>query len=292
MRETAPSPHPPEAWASARRLLGWATARRNPETSPRDGGDAHAWHDRPASEALESLGVHPGTGLDDDEAERRRSRFGPNAQTEHRDRPAIARFLLQFHAPLVYILLVSTVATLLLGDYVDSSVIFGVVFVNSVIGFVQESRALRAIHSLAHRLAGQATVVRGGDMRRIPASDVVPGDLVVLQSGDKVPADVRLLHVRELRVDESLLTGESIPVAKHAEAVAPGALLAERSSMAYATTLATYGQARGVAVATGDRTEIGRISRLIAGAEELATPLTRKLARFRRRFKRVVTSWR
>jgi Ca2+-transporting ATPase len=260
-------------------LTGWLRRR-----APREGiaPAPQPWHHRTAEASLARLGVAPERGLDEEEVERRRSRVGRNTLTVRHERPALVRFLLQFHAPLVYILLVATAATLLLRDWIDSAVIFGVVFVNAVIGFLQEAKALQAIHALAHRLAGQATVLREGDERRIPSAELVPGDIVVLLAGDKVPADLRLVRARELRVDESLLTGESIPVAKHTDPVPFDALLSSRHDMAYATTLVTYGQARGVVVETGDRTEIGRISRLMASAEELATPLTRKLAWFSR----------
>ena len=149
-----------------------------------------------------------------------------------------------------------------------------------VIGFIQESKALKAIEALAHAIEGVATVVRAGKKEKIPATELVPGDLVLLQSGDKVPADLRLLRTRELQIDESALTGESVPVQKQPEHLAQQTLLADRSNIAYSSTLVTYGTGAGIAVATGDGTEIGQINELIASADTLATPLTRKIAHF------------
>jgi calcium-translocating P-type ATPase len=180
----------------------------------------------------------------------------------------------------VYILLGAAVITFLLQEWVDSGVIFAVVLVNAAIGFIQESRALKAIKALACAMEGTATVVRAGKKAKIAASELVPGDLVILQSGDKVPADLRLLRSRELQIDESALTGESVPVQKQPEQLPQQTLLAERSNIAYSSTLVTYGTGAGITVATGDATEIGQINALIASADTLATPLTRKISHF------------
>jgi P-type E1-E2 ATPase len=167
------------------------------------------------------------------------------------------------------------VITFLLQEWVDSGVIFGVVLVNAIVGFIQESRAVKAIEALAQSMEGMATVVRAGSRIRIPSSGLVPGDLVLLQSGDKVPADLRLLRIRELQIDESALTGESVAARKQTEQLAPETVLADRTNIAYSSTLVTYGTGAGLTVATGDGTEIGQINTLIASAETLATPLTR-----------------
>ncbi|CAC9998794.1 Cation-transporting ATPase [uncultured Gammaproteobacteria bacterium] len=158
--------------------------------------------------------------------------------------------------------------------------IFGVVLLNAIIGFVQEGKALSALAALTHALKTEATVLRSGEKQRIDATELVPGDIVLLQSGDKVPADMRLLDCRELQIDESALTGESVPVSKQVAVLLHDTLLADRSNMLYSSTLVTYGTGKGVVVATGDNTEIGRISELINSAEVLATPLTRKIAKF------------
>ena len=172
--------------------------------------------------------------------------------------------------------------TAILGEYVDSAVIFGVVIINAVVGYLQEAKAVQAIEALSRSMTSEATVIRGGRRLRLPAGGLVPGDLVVLQAGDKVPADLRLSYSRDLHVDESALTGESVPVEKQVDALPEDAGLADRTNMAYASTLATSGQGTGVVVATGDVTEVGKISGLIAAAEELKTPLTRKIAQFSR----------
>ncbi|MDQ6966078.1 MAG: HAD-IC family P-type ATPase, partial [Mariprofundaceae bacterium] len=162
----------------------------------------------------------------------------------------------------------------------DASVIFGVVLVNSVIGYVQEARAIRAIEALAKFMSSEATVIRNGKKQRIHAEALLPGDIVLLKSGDKVPADLRLLRVRELQIDESALTGESLPVHKQTAPLGRDTAISDRLNMAYASTLVTHGQATGLVIATGDATEIGHVQALISNTEQLATPLTRKIAEF------------
>ncbi len=238
------------------------------------------WHHLPRDEVLDLLDTDAKKGLDRFEVEERQQNFGPNVLTQRKGKGPLLRFLLQFHQALVYILLAAVVIKLMLGAWVDASVIFGVVLLNSIIGFVQEGKALSALAALASALTTAATVVRAGEKHRIDARELVPGDIVLLASGDKVPADLRLLHDRNLQIDESALTGESVPVEKCLGELAHDAVLAERANMAYSSTLVTYGTGVGVVTETGDSTEIGRISELIAGAEVLATPLTRKIARF------------
>jgi cation-transporting P-type ATPase F len=243
--------------------------------------DEHAHH-LPAEQVLEILGVDPRKGLDRFEVEARRQRCGPNVLSERKGRSPLVRLLLQFHNPLVYILLAATLTTALLKEYVDAAVIFAVVLVNAVLGYVQEAKALTAIRALARSLTSTSTVLRAGAKERLSAEDLVPGDVVLLQSGDRVPADLRLVQTRDLQVDESALTGEAVPAQKGAEPLPRATPLADRTNMAFSSTLVTYGTATGVAVATGDRTEIGRVSELIASAEVLETPLTRKIHHFSR----------
>jgi cation-transporting ATPase F len=241
------------------------------------------WHHLPTAEVVDLLGADPGRGLDIFEVERRRRHFGPNVLTPPRPKSPLVRFLLQFHSSLVYILLVSAVVTGLLKDWTDAATIFGVVLVNAIIGFFQESKAEKAIQALAETMAAEAVVIRAGRPRKVPAADLVPGDTVVLQSGDKVPADLRLVAARDLQVAEHALTGESLPVLKKAgEGFPHDAPLGDRFNMAYASTLVTYGRGTGLVIATGDRTEVGRISRLISDVQTLDTPLTRKIDRFSR----------
>jgi Ca2+-transporting ATPase len=180
----------------------------------------------------------------------------------------------------VYILLVATIVTLVLEEYIEAAVIFGVVLINAVVGFVQEGKALKAIEALGKTLVAEATVIRDGRRVRTDSTEIVPGDLVLLQSGDKVPADLRLLHSRDLQIAEAAFTGESVPVEKANVELPENVPLADRKNMAYASTLVTFGQGTGVVVATGDHTEVGRISQLMASVEELQTPLTRRIAQF------------
>ena len=238
------------------------------------------WHHLPHDEVATLLESDKAKGLDMFEVGHRQKSFGPNRLTLKKGKSPLVLFLLQFHQPLVYILLGAVIVTFALREWVDSGVIFGVVMVNAVIGYVQEAKALKAIEALAQTMEGAAMVVRGGKKEKIGASELVPGDLVLLQSGDKVPADLRLLRARELQIDESALTGESVPVQKHPESLPPETLLTDRSNIAYSSTLVTYGAGSGLVVATGDGTEIGQINELIAGAATLATPLTKKITQF------------
>ncbi len=238
------------------------------------------WHHLPADEVLDLLKSDREKGLDIFDVEHRQKRFGPNVITAKKGKGPLMRFLLQFHQPLIYILMAAGIITAFLQEWVDAGVIFGVVMVNAIIGFMQESKAVKALEALARTMKTEATVLRSGEKQRISAEELVPGDVVLLQSGDKVPADMRLIHVRDLQVDESALTGESVPVGKRQESLGHDTILADRHNMAYASTLTTYGQGRGIVVATGDSTEVGRISQLISETEELETPLTRKIAHF------------
>ena len=239
-------------------------------------------HQLPAEEALQLLGADSEKGLDILELRERQARFGPNLIPAARGNGPFMRFLLQFHTPLVYILLAAALITGMLKEWVDSCVIFGVVLVNAIIGFIQESSAAKALAALAQTTLTEASVIRAGQMQRIPSTELVPGDIVLLQSGDKVPADLRLYYCRDLQVDESALTGESVPVHKHTEELAADVSLAERCNLAFTSTLVTYGQGRGVVFATGASTEVGNISKLITSADALDTPLTRKIAKFSR----------
>jgi len=238
------------------------------------------WHGLAAEQVIVQMAGHSDKGLDDAEVARRRERYGPNVLTARRGQGALVRFLLQFHQPLIYILMAAAAVTLALEEVVDAAVIFGVVLINAVVGFIQEAKALKAIEALARTLVTEATVVRGGHKVRVNSADLVPGDLVLLQSGDKVPADLRLLRCRDLQIAEAALTGESVPVQKDLTVLAGEVALADRKNMAYGSTLVTYGQGVGMVVATGDETEVGRISQLIATAEDIQTPLTRRIAHF------------
>ncbi|WP_169979058.1 cation-transporting P-type ATPase [Tautonia rosea] len=238
------------------------------------------WHHLAANEVVTQWESHAERGLADRLISERRQRYGRNILTPARGQGPLVRFLLQFHQPLVYILLVATIVTLALEEYIEAAVIFGVVLINAVVGFVQEGKALKAIEALGKTLVAEATVIRDGRKVRIDSTEIVPGDLVLLQSGDKVPADLRLLRTRDLQIAEAAFTGESVPVEKASATLPEAVPLADRTNMAYASTLVTFGQGSGVVVATGDHTEVGRISQLMASVEELQTPLTRRIAQF------------
>lgn len=238
------------------------------------------WHSWSVAQLSQILAVDIQRGLTQAEVERRLAVHGANQLTLRKGKSPFLLFLLQFHQPLVYILLVSAVVTAFLQEWVDSSVIFGVVIVNALIGFIQEANAIRAINALAQDLNMTSSVLRDGQRQQIAASQLTPGDIVYLQSGDKVPADLRLLHSRELQIDESALTGESVPTKKRITEIAAATLLADRYNMAYSSTLVTYGSGRGIVVETGDRTEIGLINSMIASATDLETPLTQKISQF------------
>ena len=236
------------------------------------------WHQLQAEEVVRLLDVNLETGLVAEEVKRRQEKFGLNRITARRGTPAWLKFLQQFNQPLVYILLVAVGVTAFLGEWVDSSVIFGVVLINAIVGFLQEAKAEKAISALASMVATETTVRRDGSKQRIHSEQLVPGDVVLLQSGDRVPADLRLLQMKSLQLDESALTGESIPVQKHPDALALDTVLADRKNLAFTGTLVTAGQGEGVAWATGDQTETGHIAALIAEAVDLSTPLTKKIA--------------
>jgi len=236
------------------------------------------WHHLPSQEVSKLLQVDFKTGLSADEIKQRQEKYGLNKLAPQKRISEFIRFLLQFHQPLLYILLAASVITFCLGETVDSLVIFGVVFVNALVGYLQEAKAERAIEALAEMVITEATVRRDGKKVRVASEDLVPGDIVLLQSGDKVPADMRLFQVRNLQIDESSLTGESVAVQKKEEDLIEGTPLADRSNMAFAGTMVTYGQAEGVVCLTGDHTEIGRIARLTSGVTNLVTPLTKKIA--------------
>jgi magnesium-transporting ATPase (P-type) len=239
-------------------------------------------HAQPAATVLTQLDVDPALGLDPADAQRRLQLHGANRLPPATRRTALMRFLLQFHNPLIYVLFAAGVATFWLEHYVDAGVIFGVVVVNAIIGYVQEGKAERALDAVRAMLASHAVVLRGAERHEIDAADLVPGDIVLVESGTKVPADLRLFHARNLRVNEAALTGESLPAEKSVAEVGEAAPIGDRACMAYSGTVVTYGQGRGVVVGTGAATELGRIGTLVSTVETLATPLTRRLDQFAR----------
>ncbi len=234
------------------------------------------WHAMDSADAFQALSSTT-EGLDSPAAQERTKTYGPNRLKPMQKQGAWARFFIQFHNLLIYVLMGAGVVTAILGHWVDCSVIFGVVVVNAIIGFIQEGKAEKALDAIRNMLSLQAMVKRDGVFVTVPADQLVPGDVVLLQSGDKVPADLRLFMVRELRIDEAMLTGESVPVNKRIDTVAAQAGIGDRKCLAYSGTLVSYGQGQGVVVAIGDHTEIGRISTLLGKVNTLTTPLLRQM---------------
>lgn len=238
------------------------------------------WHTCPPNQVAKDLQTDIDKGLSNEQTDGLLQRYGENRITPKKGQSSLVRFLLQFHQPLIYILLGTTVVTLLLREHTDALVIFAVVLINSIIGYIQETRALKAIDALSKSMSTTATVIRDGKQSVINSVHLVPGDIVTVQSGDKIPADLRLFLIKDLQVDESALTGESVPAEKRINEVDADAMLGDRQNMGFATTMVTYGTGKGIVVTTGDRTEVGKINKSIATAEELDTPLTLKIKKF------------
>ncbi|HBP38725.1 MAG TPA: cation transporter, partial [Clostridiales bacterium] len=237
-----------------------------------------AYHALTADAVLEKLKAGA-EGLPETEAARRRAEFGPNLLPSAEAEGPWRIFWRQINNPIGWLLIGAGALALLLGKPTDALVVFGAVGINAVIGFIQEFRAGKAIEALAAMIPTVATVLRGGQAQAVSAVELVPGDVVTLQSGDKIPADLRLLRVKNLLVEEAALTGESLPVAKRAEPVDADAPLGDRLGMAYSGTLVVQGTATGVVVAIGGATELGRINALLNQTRQLETPLTRQLAK-------------
>ncbi|MFK0375906.1 cation-transporting P-type ATPase [Pandoraea sp. NPDC090278] len=237
------------------------------------------WHTFPVEKTQLELQTGP-DGLSDTEAQSRLTRYGPNRLAEPARRGPLMRLLSQFHNVLLYAMMGAAVITALLGHWLDTAVLMAAVVVNALIGFLQEGKAESALAAIRGMLAPHATVMRGGTRREIDATTLVPGDVVVLASGDRVPADLRLIASRELRVDEAALTGESEPVQKELTTAKEDAALGDRWCMAYAGTVVVYGQATGIVVATGAHTELGRINHLLTDVDSGTTPLLRQIDRF------------
>lgn len=239
------------------------------------------WHSLEASEAFQKQGSSR-SGLSHEEADRRLQQWGANRLPEAKPRSPLLRFLAQFHNLLIYVLMAAGVVTGLLQHWLDAGVIFGVVLINALIGYIQEGKAEDALRGIRNMLSPRAQVLRQGRLATLNAEALVPGDLVSLQSGDRVPADLRLTMAKGLQIDEAALTGESLPVEKATSALPSATVLADRICMAYSGTLVTRGQGMGLVIATGAETEIGRISELLAGVEQLTTPLLRQMTLFGR----------
>jgi calcium-translocating P-type ATPase len=240
-----------------------------------------AFHDLPPTDCVHALQSSP-EGLTAAEATRRLVEHGRNQLPEARSRGPIRRFLAQFHNVLIYVLLAAATVTGALQHWIDTGVILAVVLANAVIGFVQEGKAEAAMAAIRQMLAPRASVLRDGRRVTVDGAEIVPGDIVLLEAGDKVPADLRVIEARGLAAQEAILTGESVPVDKGVEPAATEAALGDRRSMLWSGTLVTQGTARGLVVATGSETEIGRIGGLLSKVEQLTTPLVAQMDHFAR----------
>ena len=243
-------------------------------------GDVAVWHAMSQAEVVDRLATNPREGLNLSEASARLEKFGPNRLPEGRKRGPLARFLSHFNNTLIYVLIAAGFVKLMMSQWVDAGIIFAVVLVNAFLGFIQEGKAEKALESIRNMLSAEARTLRNGESRMIPADQLVPGDVVLLESGDKIPADLRLIEAKNLRTEEAALTGESVPAEKKVDAVSAKATVGDRQSMAFSGTMVVSGRATGVAVATGNETELGHINQLLAKVSSLETPLLRQIKKF------------
>ena len=242
--------------------------------------DGITWHTMTVDQVVRRLTTDIEKGLGAGEASSQLQKYGPNRLPEGKKRGPFMRFLSQFNNILVYVLLGAGFTKLMLNLWVDAAIIFGVVVLNALLGFVQEGKAEKALESIRNMLSAEARTLRGGETRMIAAEQLVPGDIVLLESGDKIPADLRLIDAKNLRTEEAALTGESVPADKSTDPVSINATVGDRKCMAFSGTMVVSGRATGVVVATGNQTELGRINALLAGVSALETPLLRQIKRF------------
>jgi magnesium-transporting ATPase (P-type) len=238
------------------------------------------WHAMDSAEVLKELSTDPEKGLNQKEYSQRLEKHGKNKLPERKSRSWWMSLLSHFHNVLIYILLAAAIITALMDHWIDTWVILAVVVINAVIGYIQEGKAERALEGIRKMLSLEAIVIRDGKKTSVDAEDLVPGDITLLKSGDKVPADIRLIEVKDLRVEESPLTGESTAVDKLTEKVDTRAIIGDQLSMAFSGTVITYGKAKGVVVATGSDTEIGKINKMISDVKKITTPLLQQIERF------------
>ena len=238
------------------------------------------WHSLSFKEAAKLLKTDIRSGLSEEEVKNRRKKFGMNRLPEEKTFSALRLFLEQFKSPLIYILLIAGVITLFLKEYTDSIVIFLAVFINAVFGFFEENKAFKTLRALKKILKVKAVVLREGNKKVVFQEEIVPGDIIILNAGDKVPADGRLIETKRLKVNESILTGEWIPTSKTNKILPENTPLADRDNMVYMGTIVEDGQGKAVVTETGKNTEIGKIASLVKETREEKTPLQKRLARF------------
>jgi len=230
-----------------------------------------------AEELLKAYGVDPTSGLSESEVEKRRARFGANLLPQSQAKNLWLIFFSQFKSLVILLLVVAAAVSLIFQQWLEGVAIGVVLLINALIGFITEARAVRSMEALARLGEHSTTLLRGGVPKTLPAQTLVPGDIVLLQAGDLVAADLRLISLSNLEIDESSLTGESVPVAKSLAPFPADTILAERANMAFKGTALTRGEATGLAVATGAQTELGQIAQLTGETEEETTPLEKRL---------------
>jgi len=238
------------------------------------------WHSISSNEIVEIMQSDINDGLGPLSVKHKEELFGKNILDNKKDSSLLEKFFIQFHNALIYILLVASFITGYLGEWIDSGVIFGVVIINVIIGFVQEVKAQEAIDSLKNMMTTEAIVIRDGKKISISSVDLVPGDIVLLESGSKIPADIRIITQKDIKVDESMLTGESVSVSKNTDLYDQDITLNDRKNMLFSGTFVTYGRAKGIVVAISKYTQIGKIADLIDNTVSLETPLTKKISYF------------
>ncbi len=236
------------------------------------------WHNLSADKALQSLDSRR-SGLTEAEAKTRLLQYGPNLLKGKKKTPPVVVFLRQFLSPLIYVLLVAAVISIIVGHFIDAWVIMGVLLLNAIIGFIQEARAEKAMEALIQMAAPKARVRRDGSVKMVPAKEIVPGDILLFETGDKVPADARLIEASNLKINEATLTGESVPVDKHTKALAGELPVADRKNLVFMGTIVTYGRATAIVVRTGMATEIGKIATSIQEAKPEKTPLQKSISK-------------
>ena len=243
-------------------------------------GNWNRWHSMDAGEVLKILETSEENGLEESEVRERLEKYGKNEIPKGKKRSVWMRLLMQFNNVLIYVLLAAAIVTALLDHWIDTWVILAVIIINALIGFIQEGKAERALESIREMLSLEAVVIRNAKKKSIDAEELVPGDIVMLKSGDKIPADIRLIKTKDFRVEESPLTGESTAVEKNTGPVDAKAIIGDQTSMAFSGTVVIYGKATGVVVGTGTDTEIGKINKMISEVEEITTPLLQQIGKF------------
>ena len=252
--------------------------------------DLFMWHTKAQDDSAKELNVDVRSGLSESEVQARMQKYGPNRLSERKKRTVLQRFLSQLKSPLIYILMAAALIAALLGETTDTVIIACVILLNAIIGVIQESKAERALEALKKLSTPNAVVIRDGKQKEVPTEELVPGDIVILETGRIVPCDLRLVESVNLKIEESALTGESVPVEKDAECLLAEkqAVIGDRVNMAFSSTIVTYGRGKGIVVKTGMSTEIGRIAEMIEEEKEEQTPLQKKLALFGKRLGMII----